>query len=223
MKIHLYHNDNSTLVTFGRKSSNDWRAPSFYFVDKEMEDEYSYEGKLVINGFHKAWVTRTTILLFDTQLPLEDGPFKLDANLFYCDTHKLLRTILHLRKLHLKKVETWVAAGNKDYLFKQDLTELNLERFRMRDEDPPKMTFSEIVNHVNVVYPDKLSKAIVQFRDTIREELWPKFVRDLMRYVRQANIYGQVGEIYFDGRHTPGQCGYNGSLILHGDSYGIHT
>ena len=48
-------------------------------------------------------------------------------------------------------------------------------------------------------------------------------MRDLARLADSATLFCHRNEFYFDGRHLPNGCGYNGGVILHGNSYGIHT
>lgn len=53
---------------------------------------------------------------------------------------------------------------------------------------------------------------------------WERTYEACNRYSQLATLYGRGDEFYFDGRHVAGGCGFNGGIILHGDSsVGIHT
>lgn len=131
-----------------------------------------------------------------------------DADVIYCDTFKLLGILrtLHKRQVRKTVIETDRLSTVKSW---------------------PEFTVGEMARHTNLIGREYLGKTLKHFRDGLNggDRTFQDLKRDLSRLLTCAHVYAHGDEFYFDGRHLPNGCGYNGGVILHtrSNTYGIHT
>jgi hypothetical protein len=128
------------------------------------------------------------------------------ADVIYCDTFKLLNI---LRTLHDRQVRR---------------AEIETDRLNTV-APPPVFTIGELAKHPNLADRDRLGRTLNRFRKALQggERTFAQLMRDLSRLITSAKLFPNDDEFYFDGRRLENGCGFNGGVILHGNSYGIHT
>jgi len=134
-----------------------------------------------------------------------DGQHATQADVIHCNTYKLLEVLrtLHARQVRATDIET------------SSLTTV---------ETPPLFTVAQLAKHPNMRDPERFGRTLKFFRDRLvnGDRTFAHLMRDLSRMVNQAWIFASGDEFYFNGR-IEGGCGFNGGIILHGNTYGIHT
>ncbi len=135
----------------------------------------------------------------------QTGSFPTRADVLYCNTHKLLAI---LRTLHERQVRETVV--DTDRLIGQ--------------VEAPIYSVAELARHANQKTPNEFGRTLRHFHAQLQggERTFKDLLRDLARLINCAHLYAMGDEFYFNGRF-PGGCGYNGGIILHRSSYGIHT
>ena len=157
------------------------------------------------------WGDRLTLHQSDISLYAKDGQFNTTADVIHCPTDRLLaicRTLLERRVKHAEVETTRLS------------TVLTI----------PQLTISQIAHHENMRGADRLGRTLRYFRVGLagaepadgHRRTFADLLRDVSHYVQRAVLHAHGDEFYFDGRR-PGGCGFNGGIILHRGSYGIHT
>jgi len=144
----------------------------------------------------------------------DSGCFKADTDVIVVNTHRLLEV---LRKVHAS------AELRKDRTKALNI-EIDTERLH-RHIEAPKLTICQMVKHVNMAGAESFGKTLKYFKERLHggRRSFEDLLLELSRLIQQAKIYCHRDEFYFDGRSMPGGLGFNGGIILHENTFGIHT
>jgi len=134
-----------------------------------------------------------------------DGHYQTSADVIHVNTQKLLAV---LRILHARQVRA---------------TDLETSSFTS-DGATRIYSVMEIAHHANLREGRDLGRTLKYFRDRLigGDRTFQDLIRDLSRLINCAWLYAHGDEFYFNGRFAGG-CGFNGGIILHKNTYGIHT
>ena len=200
ISIAVTHTDHCVSLRFSDSTR------SLYLTVQEISAEASPMPRAVFDLTTAVVIEPHTLTLLsfrqsDCERSARHGAFTTDGQVYFCDTAKLFRTLI---TLHQKRIETT----------------LNLDRFRVRPVETPRLTVAQIAHHDNA--RGEIARTLAFFARELRKDLWEPFLDRVRRIVTVAKLYGQRDEFYFDGRY-PGGMGMNGGIILHGNEFGIHT